>query len=805
MFRHHLKMALRGQQKNKLFSLINIAGLTIGIAAAMLIINYVSFEFSFDKMHHLHDRIYRVESKFYEGNVLTDEWGTSSFGYGSAISDNIAGVEDFVRIGLHNKEQNVSYKNERSREDGIAYAGESFFSIFNFKLKEGTLADQLVRPNTVVITENVAKRFFKGENPVGKLLTFATGTTFYDCEVTGVLEDFPNNSHIRFNYLISYKTLPEWMKETWYMHEAYTYLLLQPGISPKSIEDRFPEMAEKYKTGNALQSKKWAISLVPLDQIHLNPQKQYEKEIKGNRRSLITLIAIAIVILLTAWINYINLATVRSMERAKDVGVRKVAGAFKIQLIRQYMVEAWMINSLAMVVAVLLVLFLKPVFNRLTGNNIDLVLLQHPGFWISALAVLLIGVILSGFYPAFVMTRVKPALILKGNYTKSRKVGATRQTLVVFQFAAALFLICGTFIVYQQVQFMQSQDLGVNIDRTIVMNYPVSRTDLNEKVIMYAENLREDPGIASVTLSGSVPGMEVAFFASNRLEGDGQTKHRLYEMLPVDDYFIETFNLQLLAGRSFKKGFGNEQQSILVNEAALQSLNVKTPEEAIGKKVVLEGEQECSTIIGVVKNWHQRGLENNYTPIMFLPNGRIGWIPPRFIAIRTAGKNPEQVLDLVKSRWNAYFPDAGFNYFFLNNFYDSQYKADKRFGLIVSIFTALAFFISILGLWALAAYTATQKMKEVGVRKVLGAQTGHVVYLFSKEIVILILVALLTATPLSYYVMNNWLQNYAFHTSISFWVYITGGLLTIGIAMTTVFWQSWRAATRNPVEALRYE
>jgi putative ABC transport system permease protein len=805
MFEYYFKMALRNQAKNKVFSIINVLGLSIGLAVSVLIINYVSFEFSFDKMHAKKDRIYRVESRFYEGNQLTDDWATSSFGYGSAISKEMTGVDDFVRIGVQNTEQTVSYQEKRSRETGIAYSGSSFFSVFDFKLKEGAVDDQLKRPNTVVITEDVARRFFKDENPIGKLLTFATGTNFANYEVTGVLEDFPQNSHIRFNYLISYETLPNFIKEFWYFHEAYTYLLLSPGKDPKEIEAQFPAMAEKYKSGDALKNKKWAVTLVPLDKIHLNPQKQYEKEIKGNERSLITLIIIAFVILLTAWINYINLTTARAMERAKDVGVRKVAGAFRSQLIRQYLIESGLVNLSAIILAMVLVLILKPAFNQIIGVNIGLFVLKQPVFWISAVGVLLAGIFLSGFYPAFIMTKVKPSIILKGNYFNSGSAGTTRRVLVVFQFAASLFLICGTFIVYKQVKFMQEQDLGVNINQTIILKYPVNRTNLNNQVALFAENLKQENSISSVTLSGAVPGMEVAFFASNQLQGNSTDQSRLYEMLTVDDQFVETFGFKLMAGRSFQKGFGNEREHLLINEAAMENLGIRNAEDAIGKKVMLEGEAQPVTIIGVVKNWHQRGLGNAYTPVMFVQNGRLGWIGPRFIAIKSAGNNYDAMLNLVKSRWQSYFPEASFDYFFLDSFFDNQYKTDKRFGQIVGIFTALAFFISGLGLWALAAFTASKKIKEVGVRKVLGAQTGNIVFLFSKEIIVLILIALAISTPISILVMKNWLMNYAFRTDISLWIYALGGTITIAIAMLTIGWQSWKAAVRNPVDALRYE
>jgi putative ABC transport system permease protein len=805
MLQHYLKTALRNQLKSRFFSVINITGLAVGMAVSVLILNYVSFEFSFDKMHSKRDRIYRVESRFYEGNVMTDDWATSSFGYGSAISREMTGIEDFVRIGVQNQEQTVSYKDEHLRETGIAYTGPAFFSVFDFKLKKGAANDQLLRPRTVVITEAAARRFFKEEDPLGKALTFASGASFVDCEVTGIIEDFPQNSHIRFNYLISYETLPNYMKEFWYLHEAYTYLLLLPGINPESIEAGFPALAEKYKTLDALRNKTWAVSLVSLESIHLNPQKQYEKEIKGNKGSLVTLIVIAVVILLTAWINYINLTTARSMERAKDIGLHKVAGASQKELVYQFITESWLVNLTSALLAIIFVILLKPVFNRIIDENFGLFILTQPGFWLFDIAFIIAGIILSGFYPAFIMSRIKPAEIIKTNYFISGSAGITRQVLVIFQFAAAIILFCGTFIVYKQVRFMKKQDLGVNIDQTIVLKLPVSREGLNQKINLFAENLETEPFVKSVSIVGSVPGMEVAYFASNRLQSEGSEQHRLYEMLSVDENFVKTFGFSLLAGRSFQEGFGNERENLLINEAAMLYLNIIKPEDAIGKKVLLEGENEPVTIIGVVQNWHQRGLGNVYTPIMIIRNGRLRWVPPRFFAIKTAGNNYEVIIRVIKEKWISYFPEASFDYFFLDQYFDSQYRADRRFGKIVAIFTGLAFFISILGLWALTVLSVSKKVKEVGIRKIFGANSLNIIYNFSREIMILILIAFIIAIPISLVVMKNWLLNYAFRTDIGVWIYVVGGIITLMIAMITVCWQSWRAATRNPVEALRYE
>ena len=807
MYFHYIKTALHYQAKNKIFHIINIIGLAIGMSVSILIINYVCFEFSFDKMHSKRERIYRVESKFYEDNHLTDDWATSAFGYGSAISNEMTGIEDYVRIGnVIHSEQTVIYKEKRSLENGIVYVGPSFFTVFDFKLKEGVINDQLKQPNTVVITEEVALRFFGNETPIGKLITFANRSNFIDCEITGVIENFPKNSHISFNYLISYETLPDYQKEFWYQHRVYTYLLLSTRKDPQEIEKQFPIIAEKYKTRNALKNKKWAVTLVPIEKIHFNPQKQYERETKGNKHSISILIIIAIAIMLIGWINYINLSTARSIERAREIGIRKVVGAFRHQLIHQLMIESWLTNLSAIILAVFLVFVLKPLLNHIIKESVGLFILKQPFFWISLTVILISGTLISGFYPAFIMTRVKPSVFMKGNYFSSNSARITRQILVIFQFAAALFLICGAFIIYKQVRFMQNQELGADISKTVVLKFPVSRETLIQKVATFAETLRQESMISSVTVAGSVPGMEVGFSASNRLLDDENEQHRLYEMLTVDENFIETFGLELLAGRSFQEKFGNESNNLIINESTMTILGFHNPEDAIGKRILLEGETEPVNIIGVLKNWHQRGLGNPYTPIMLLMNDRLGWIPPRIIAIKTLNSHPpDHVLEQIKRYWNLYFPESGFEYFYLDNYFGAQYNNDIRFGSIVSILTVLIFFISLLGLWALTSYTSLTKTKEIGVRKILGAHVYNIIYLFSKEIIFLVLVSLVIATPVSLYVMRNWLLNYAFRIKINFDIYLAGAILTIVIAVITVNWQIWKVASKNPANALRYE
>ncbi len=802
---YNIKTAIRNLWKSRVFAAVSIAGLSLGISVSLLIFNYVWSEFSFDRMHKKGNRIFRVESRFYEGNLLTEDWATSSFGYGTAIKNEIPGVESYVRIGLNLGEQTVSYNNKRYRETGIGYTDPSFFDIFDFKLKRGLPTEQFSRPNTCVITEEAAARYFSDEDPIGKTLTFATGSHFTECEVTGIIENFPTSSHISYNFLISYKTLPDWMEEFWYIHEVYTYLLLTPGTDPAVVEAAFPSLAEKYKTMDALRSKSWGIHLVPLRDIHLNPRKQNEREMKGDKNSLVILFIIAILILVTAWINYINLTTARSVERAKEISIRKVAGAYRHQLVRQFLSEAFLINLISAITAILLIELLMPAFNMLVGADAAFVLFREPLFIVAAIVVLVLATILSGFYPAFIMTRIRPSSMLKGNYYNSAPAGTTRRILVVLQFAVSLMLICGTFIIYRQVRFMERHDKGIDISRIIVLNYPVAREDLGHKIELFAENLRNREGIESVTLSGAVPGMEVAFFASNRIQGEGEEQHRLYEMLTVDEYYLRTFDFKIVAGRSFQRDFGSERDKIVINEAVLPYIGISKPDDAIGRKILLEGESEPVSIIGVVQNWHQRGLSNPYTPIMILMNGRLGWVPPHFISVKLSGKNNDRMITLIREQWEQYFPEASFDLFFLDSFFDDQYKSDRRFGTVVASFTLFALFISLLGLWAMTAYMMSKRVKEMGIRKIMGAGTGGIILLYTREVLYHIIVAFVIATPVSCLIMRNWLLNYPFHTNIPVWVYGVSVILMVAIAFVTTGWQTWRVVKKDPVESLRYE
>ncbi len=795
-------MAFRNQLNNKFYTLVNLSELVIAITTVLLLTNYVLFEFSYDKIHSQNNRIFRVESQFIENKAITDDWATSAFGYGSAMKKEIKGIEEVARVGMHNNEQIVKYKGKLSRETGIAYSEPTFFKIFDFKLKQGVKNEQLKRPNTVVITEDVADRIFNGENPIGKLMTFATGTNFVDCEVTGVVRNFPQNSHLKLNYLISYKTLPNWLQDFWYVHEAYTYILLQQGVNPQNIEREFTVMSEKYKTADVLKNKKWAIQLVPLTDIHLNPLKQYEREVKGNRSSLYILIIGAILILLMACVNYINITISRSSENAKDLGVRRVFGVTRGQLIRQSLTEAILITLQSAAISYLLYWLLLPIFNNIIGNDIPNII---GGIWVFiVVGAAFLGVVIGRLYSVFIVNRMNSTAILKGNFSHHSRSNFMRKSLVVFQYSITIVLIFSTLLIYKQVKFMQSQDLGININQTLVLKYPVSRGNVDATVKSFSNSLKSNTAIQSVSISGAVPGMEVAYYASNKMMGQENANHALYEMLTVDKDFVNTFDLKLTAGNVFRE-HESANNEILVNEEALKLMNILSPEDAIGKQMLLEGDKEPSTIIGVVSNWHQRSLSNPYTPIVFLQNGHIGWIPPRYISLKINGNDYASVVRNTQILWQKYFPEASFDYFFLDKFFDKQYNSDLKFGSIILYFTILSIVVALLGLWTLTHYLLSKKVKEVGIRKIHGASVKQIVWLFSKEIVGLVVVAIVIATPFSMFVIDDWLSTFAFRTKIELYVFFAGSIFAFFIAFATVSWQTWRAARRNPVEALRYE
>lgn len=807
MIGNYLLLAFRNLGRHKLFTVVNVVSLAVGMAVALLILNYVVFEKSYDSMHPARERVYRVESQFYEGNTLTDDWATSSYGYGPAMKRTIPGVEQVVRFDINNPEQIVRHGDRQYRENSVTSVDPSMFDIFGFRLAEGDPHTALEGPNKVVITPYAAAKYFPGEDPMGKTLRFNSLNGELNCEVTGVLEEMPRNSQIQFDFFISWKTLPKWLDEYWYRHEVYTYVRLAPGTDPRKVEEAFTEMSETYKTEAALKNKTWKVVLNPVEEVHLSPWKQYEREAKGSRSTVATLILVALAILAIAWINYINLTTARSLERAREVGIRKVSGGTRRQLVGQFMLESTVVNLVALLLAVGLVSLFSPLFNQLIGKEIGFVMLGEPVFWAAAVATFAAGVVLSGFYPAFIISNVKPSEVLKGKYTHTGKAGFVRKCLVVLQFTASLVLIAGTFTVDRQLAYMRSQPLGVDIQRVFAIKYPGATEQMQAKIDAYKRELRSLKGVEAVATSNSVPGMEVATFLSNHLSSDATMQNRLYEMLVSDYDFIDTYGLELAAGRGFGEEFTGDENRMVVNETAARTLGFAEPEQALGQKVSVETRENLPMeIVGVVKDYHQQGLGNAYTPIMMIRESAIGWIPQKFISVKFSEDAPiDDILREAEVRWKRFFNESTFDSFFVDRFYDKQYNADSRFGAVFALFSGLALFIAVVGLWILTLFAANNRRKEMGVRKVFGA-TGFNLFLnLSAEFMWLVAAAVAIGVPLAWYAMDAWLGGYPFRVGMVWWLFAVPVAVIVAVTLATVSGRILITLRSNPVKSLKAE
>ena len=582
MVKNILKVAWRNFIRHKTVSIIPITGLALGIAAFVVVSGYTHYERSYDRMLGNGDPIYRVESRFFRNDQMTDDWATSTNGYATAMKAAFPEVTSITRISWHNSERVVRYGTLKYREEHVCFADSNFFQFFRYPLVAGDAATVLKEPNAIVLSASVAKKYFGALDPIGKFLDITTIGDTYHCRVTGVFADLPRNSTMRFGALVSWLTQSPGSRDFWYMHESYTFLRLAPGVSPAQVEAGFPALAEKYKTAPPFHELKWAIQLVPLEDIHLRPHKEYEMETKGNMRAVRFLEVIAYIILFIASINYINLTTARAADRAKEVGVRKVSGAQAIQLIGQFLTESALISVIAIILALVLIgVFRAPLIGFL-GDGAGVL---YDGSLIERLALVLLGVILlTGVYPAIVLVRVKPVTILKGRYVSSKRGVLFGRVLVLFQFTASLLFLAGVLAVYLQIRYMRSEPKGITTDQTLVLRAPVHTANYASALRSFKGALQGIVGVAGVTATSAIPGKAVGEFAVNRPNGAPKTEERMYEMLKVDFDFMRMFGLELAGGRTWDASRPADSTGLVLNESAMRQLGWSSPEEAIGKK-----------------------------------------------------------------------------------------------------------------------------------------------------------------------------------------------------------------------------
>lgn len=808
MIINYLKIALRSFLKHKSFTFLNVIGLSLGMAASLLILQYVKYERSYDAFHSKAEDIYRVNYNQWQNGKLRFECAAAVPAVGPALKNNFPEVKRFTRLfpvsGI------VSYNSPTRgvisiREEKMQIADSSVFEVFDIPILRGDKIQSLAGPDKCMLSERAVKRYFADEDPIGKTISW-DGTRKF--EVTGVFADLPKNTHIKFDFLFSYATLNRETKNAsetqWGWYDFNTYVLLEHHADYKALQAKFDQWlakdrAEDWKKYNGKQDF-W---LQPLLDIHLGKVllQESQPDERGDRDSVYALTAIAFFILIIAWVNYINLATAKSFERANEVGVRKVMGAQKNQLMNQFLSEAFLVNLLAASIAVLAVRLLWPAFGEMSGRSIPLDYLIQRDFWLLVSVLFLGGTVLAGFYPALVLSGFKPVSVLKGKVMRNPQGNFLRKGLVVFQFVTSVVLISGSVIVYQQLKFMSSQDLGVNINQTLVLKRPgvvVDSLFKNALAGMKEEALRI-PGLKSMTGSSNVPGDEI-FWASGirRLNAPDGSNISGY-IVGMDHEYVDAFGLKIIEGRNFDLTT-NGRKSVILNRAMVTALDFKDPKTAIGEKV-RQG-RDTLEIIGVLENYHQMSLKEQVTPLVYRYTPQAA----SFLSFKLEGNiKMQRVLSDLQKVWDTHFPGNPLDYFFLDQFFNRQYDSDRRFGQIFSMFTGLAIFVACMGLFGLASFMTIQRTKEIGIRKALGSTSSEVVLLLSKGFVQLVLVANVIAWPLAWFIMNTWLEAFPYRIDINPVLFVVAGLAVVVIAFLSVGFQTFKAASVNPAMTLRSE
>jgi putative ABC transport system permease protein len=808
MIRNYLLVAFRNFRKQKSFTLLNIVGLSIGMVASLLILQYVKYERSYDTFHEQADNIYRIQYNGYQGGQLRFECAAAVPAVGPALKDNFGEVKRFTRLfpvsGV------VSYESPEHGlisflEEKMQITDSSIFEIFDFKLLTGNPEQVLAGPNKAVISQKAAKKYFGDLDPIGKTITWNGDRKF---EVTGIFQDIPANSHIKFDFMLSYQTLNNMANNqsetSWGWYDFNTYVLLEPGTDVSVLQQKWNAYLEKVRGEDWKKSnRRQEFILQPMKDIHLyaNLLQESQPEESGDGDSVYALTFIAIFILVIAWVNYINLATAKSMDRANEVGVRKVMGAEKRQLISQFFAESFLINLFSALIAIAAVRLAWSFFAELSGRNIPIEYLLQKDFWLLLTLLFASGTILSGFYPAIILSSFKPVAVLKGKVMRSSQGSVLRKSLVVFQFVASVILISGSIIVYQQLTFMQQQDLGININQTLVVKGPgVADSTFAEKLKSFKAASLGISGIKGVSASTNVPGDEI-FWASGirRLTAGPETSISGYTV-GIDEDYVPAFDLKLSSGRSFDRDHTNEKKSVIINEAMSHALGFDSPDKAPGEKVIHGG--DTLEIIGVLTNYHQMSLKEAVSPLVF----RYTPGNASFIAFKLDdGQHTGKILSAIEEQWKTFFPGNPVDYFFLDQFFNRQYKSERQFGEIFTLFTILAIFIACLGLFGLASFMTAQRTKEIGIRKVLGSSATHIVLLLSKGFIQLVLIANLIAWPLAWWLMNNWLESFPYRITINPLLFLLSGLGVIAIAFLSVGLQTLKAALINPAKTLKYE
>src|SRR5665213_1375925 len=811
MFKNYLKIAWRNLMKYKFISFINLFGLTVGLTCCLLITTYVLNELSYDRYNKNAENIYRVTRTFKNtAGAVSLKLSTISPPFGYYFPTDFPEIKKMTRL-LVAGTLPFKYKDKIIAENNVYFADENLFNVFTLKTLEGNPQTALKDPFSVMLTEDVAKKYFGNEDPMNKVIKI---NNQFDVKVTGIYKGFPENSFMHPDVLISFNTLKDSavygekkLETNWGNNSFFTFLVLPNHYDPKKLIARFPAFLDKRMAGNYSPnqpSKMTELGLQKLTDIHLYSHTDVEAEPNGDINKVYIFSAIALFILLIACINYMNLSTARSSLRAKEIGIRKVIGARKKELIFQFLSESVLIAWSAILIAFVLLYFTLPWLNQVSGQQLSInILLKWQVLIPLFLTPFIVGIV-SGLYPALFMSSFQPVKTLKGLFKVGGGNLSFRKTLVVAQFTISIVLIITTIIVSQQLHYMQDTSLGYNKEHIITLPYYNS---VNPQYDAFRNDLLQSPGIKDVTRSSRIP-------TGRLLDVNGATAMVGNSMQPVKadlkyvtaDYdFIPTYEIHLVAGRNFSRDYSMDTSNFILNESAVRGIGWESPQDAVGKDFTYGGAK--GRIIGVMADFHFESLQHEIVPMVLLNPATTANSSPYFsnLSIKIAGNNIPASLASVENIWKKYLPELPYQYTFLDEKFNKMYQSEQRQENIFTVFSCIAIFIACLGLFGLSAFEINQRVKEIGVRKVLGAKVSSIVTLLSKDFLKLVLVATLIAFPIAWYAMSHWLQGFAYRINIHWWVFVLSAILALIIALITVSFQAIKAALANPVESLRSE
>ncbi|TPN88020.1 ABC transporter permease [Aquimarina algicola] len=804
MYTLYFKIAVRYLFKNKLYSFINILGLAIGVTSFILIMVYVNYERSFDRFRGS-ENVYRVYMDYLEGDQYVPGDAQSYNAIGPAFANEFPEVLDYVRF--YRFGETVLQHNDKFFEvNNGNLADHSYFKVFDKRLIKGDINTALLQPNSIVLTETLAQKIFGDQDPIGKTITM-----FYTkplvTTVTGVMKDIAENTHFKIKYLISFDTMKSWEgfpsqpRLNWNLNEYFTYLHIDPKTDIAVLQD-------KIINSNFESNSEERHNIEPIEDIHLYSNKPYEAEANGSIMRVKFLTAIAFIIIILSWLNYINLSTTKSMERSKEIGIRKVSGAQKRQLILQSLLESFILNLLAIGIAILIAVLIIPLYNSLTGHVLELdsaiVFRILP-----ILGILLLGILIVGLYPAIILSNYSPSKALKGKIRASANGLNVRKGLIILQFLATIVLLVGTLVVNKQIRFMQDQPIGSDLNNIIAISGTLleNKTDslLVDDMLTLQQEVNKLPFVKSATIAQTYPGGGFeglsSFMGITRPDGV-EEQHNVYYNYDVQPNFFEVMGIEFRAGNTFTStSKSNDNKNIIVNENFIKKIEAKGAQEAIGKKVKFWDNEW--TIIGVIKNYHHFGVKMPTVPIIFINGFDISNLLIKLDANSTSISGYNDIIADLKRTSKKTFSNSIFKTTFIDKEFQAQYQEDKKFGDVFNIFTLLAIIIAGLGLFGLTSYTCIQRRKEIGIRKVNGASVFKILKLLNIDFIKWIGLAFLLAIPIAWYSMNTWLENFAVRTTIGVWTYISAGFIALLITLLTVSWQSFKAATDNPVKALK--